>query len=254
MLPGDIAFELSEGILALTFNRTARKNALTEPMYAALAESLEKVDGDDRVRCVLIQAEGDSFTAGNDLGEFAGAGAVPPGVKRFLRALVKVEKPIVAAVQGYAVGIGTTMLLHCDVVCVAQDAKLMAPFIDLALTPEAASSALMPGRIGYGRAFSMFALGASVRGDEAVALGLAHRCVPAAEVRAAGRQLAKALCAKPLQALRSMKRLMRDLPQVEAALDAEFAVLDERFASAEAKEAFAAFQEKRRPNFAGMKQ
>jgi enoyl-CoA hydratase/carnithine racemase len=250
----DVLFELSEGILALTFNRPARKNALTEEMYIALAGALEGADADDRVRCILIQGEGDTFTAGNDISEFVKAGAVPPGVRRFIRALVRIEKPVVAAVQGFAVGIGTTMLLHCDVVCVSEDAKLMAPFVDLALAPEAASSLLMPLRIGYGRAFSLFALGATLRGSDAATLGLAHSAVPATEVKSTARTLAKTLCQKPTGSIRATKRLMREMLQLDFLVQREFDVVSARLTTPEAKEAFLAFQEKRKPNFSGLAQ
>ena len=161
------------GILSLTMARPDKKNALTNAMYGALADAIEGAETDPAVRVVLIRGEGDMFTAGNDVGEFA---AIASGgvqgerhVSRFLRSLARSSRPLVAAVQGRAVGIGTTMLLHCDLIVLAENALLSTPFVSLALVPEAASSLLMPLRIGYARAFEMFALGETVDATSALA-------------------------------------------------------------------------------------
>ena len=155
---------ISNGVLTLTLNRPEKKNALTRDMYQALADGIEAAGPNPDVRCVLIQAEGDTFTAGNDLGDFAAANrgepdAVRSGGNPLLIALARATTPIVAAVNGRAVGVGTTMLLHCDLVFVSDDALLTTPFVNLALVPEAASSLTLPARIGHARAFSMFVLG-----------------------------------------------------------------------------------------------
>jgi len=154
-----IKIEKSDGILSLTMARPDKKNALTNAMYGALADAIEGAETDPSVRVLLIRGEGDMFTAGNDVGEFAAiaTGAVQGErhVGRFLQALAKSSRPLVAAVQGRAVGIGTTMLLHCDLVVLAENALLSTPFVSLALVPEASSSLLMPLRIGYARAFEM---------------------------------------------------------------------------------------------------
>ena len=146
--------------------RPDKKNALTNAMYGALADAIEAAETDPSVRVLLIRGEGDMFTAGNDVGEFAamatGAFQGERHVGRFLQALAKSSRPLVAAVQGRAVGIGTTMLLHCDLVVLAENALLSTPFVNLALVPEASSSLLMPLRIGYARAYEMFALGEAV--------------------------------------------------------------------------------------------
>lgn len=218
----------------------------------ALAKALERAEADQAIRCVLIRGEGDSFTAGHDLADFVGR-PQPSGSLRhalvFMKAIAKANKPIVAAVQGVAVGIGTTMLLHCDVICCAVDAKFMAPFVNLALVPEAGSSRLLPARIGHPLAFGMFALGMGISGEDAVACGLATIAVPALQVHSKARELALSLAKRAPDSLQATKRLMRQGIQALEVIDEEFALFDERLASAEAKEAFAAITEKRQPNF-----
>lgn len=241
-------------LMSVTMNRPEKKNALTNTMYGALADGLQRAQDDPAIRCILIRSEGDSFTAGNDLSDFAAvsAGTAPTErhVTRFLHGLATADKPIVAAVQGLAVGVGTTMLLHCDVVCVTDQARLTTPFVDLALVPEAASSLLLQARIGYARAFSMIALGEPVDGKTAVEWGLARYLVSADGLRAKALAVAHTLAEKPIGALRATKRLMRDGAQLKQVMDRESAVFSERLRSPEAAEAFRAFAEKRAPNFA----
>ena len=241
-------------LMCVTMNRPEKKNALTNTMYGALADGLQRAQDDPAIRCILIRSEGDSFTAGNDLSDFAAvsAGTAPTErhVTRFLHGLATADKPIVAAVQGLAVGVGTTMLLHCDVVCVTDQARLTTPFVDLALVPEAASSLLLQARIGYARAFSMIALGEPVDGKTAVEWGLARYLVSADELRAKALAVAHTLAEKPIGALRATKRLMRDGAQLKQVMDRESAVFSEQLRSPEAAEAFRAFAEKRAPNFA----
>ena len=207
------------------------------------------------VRVVLFQAEGDAFTAGNDIMDFAAAatGAKPPreglGASPFLQALAHATKPYVAAVQGRAVGVGTTMLLHCDVVIIAEDAQLTTPFVNLALVPEAASTWLMPARIGYARAYAMFALGQPVDGKTAVQIGIATAAVPAAEVQKRALEAARALATKPAGALKTTKQLMRDAAAIVAVMEREGAEFAARLKSPEAAEAFRAFTERRPPDF-----
>src|SRR5438105_831750 len=168
--------EKSNGVLTLTLNRPEKKNALTRAMYQALADGIDGAGREKDVRCVLLQAEGDMFTAGNDLGDFAAAAnkGDPASDAALIRgnplliALAQAKTPIVAAVNGRAVGIGTTMLLHCDLVFVSDDALLTTPFVNLALVPEAASSLLLPARIGHVRTFAMFVLGQAGNGKPAV--------------------------------------------------------------------------------------
>ncbi|MBL8309223.1 MAG: enoyl-CoA hydratase [Burkholderiales bacterium] len=240
-------------ILTLTLNRPDKKNALTNAMYGVLADALAQADQDDRIRCVILAGNGDSFTAGNDLADFMsiaqGRGPSVRHVARFLDALALADKPIVAAVQGLAVGIGTTMLLHCDVVCVTPQTRLTTPFVNLALVPEAASSLLLQARIGYARAFGMITMGDAIDGATAVQWGLARECVAPGELADRTRAIAGEIAAKPLGAVRASKRLMRDGALIASIMRRESDVFAERLASPEAREAFQAFAEKRKPDF-----
>lgn len=247
-----IRITLDNGVLEITFARADKKNALTNAMYRTAREALERAQNDDDIKVVLFNADGDAFTAGNDLGDFtrvASGQGEEPQAHHFIEALGRAEKPLVAAVPGIAVGVGTTMLLHCDLVYVADSAKLLAPFVNLALVPEAASSLLLPQRIGYVRAFGMFALGEAVTGPEAVALGLANKVLPRAEVLDAARSAARALAQKPAGSLMATKKLMRDTATLLARMQQEGTVFAERLRSDEAREAFAAFAERRAPDF-----
>ena len=170
-------------------------------------------------------------------------------VERFLKNLARASKPVMAAVQGKAVGVGTTMLLHCDYVLLAEDAELIAPFINLALVPEAGSSLLMPLRIGHVRAFEMFALGEPVVARDAHAWGLANRIVARDELRAETRRIAELLADKPAGALALAKGLLRNTDQVLEQMERESGIFSAQLRSAEAKEAFQAFAEKRKPDF-----
>jgi enoyl-CoA hydratase/carnithine racemase len=248
-----MAIRVSEenGILRLTLDRPAKKNALTNEMYAALTAALNRAEQDDSLRVVLIDAEGDVFCAGNDLNDFA---AIATGQLagdqiqsyRFLHALARATCPIVTAVHASAVGIGVTLLLHSDIAIVAEDAKLSTPFVDLGLVPEAASSLLMPLRIGYPKAFEMLALGKSIIGTEAVALGLANMCVPANEVLGRAYEYARQLATRPAGALRATKQLMRDAQTLTAVVDREIEVFAERLKSPETAAALRAFAQRQR--------
>lgn len=247
-----IKAEKSEGILTLVLARPEKKNALTDAMYKALADALEAADADRETRVILLTAEGDMFTSGNDIGEFAAANAGHDGrrnVLRFLRAISQAAKPIVAAVQGRAVGVGTTMLLHCDQVVLSDDALLTTPFVGLGLVPEAGSSLLLPARIGYARAFSMFALGEPLSAQDALAWGVANKVVARAELAAASRALALRLAKQPVEAVMATKRLMRDSELILRRIEEERDEFGRRLASPEAAEAFAAFSERRAPDF-----
>jgi enoyl-CoA hydratase/carnithine racemase len=249
-----IRVSIEEGVMRLTFARPDKKNAITNAMYATLGDALTRAESDPAVRVVVFDAEGDAFTAGNDVGDFAAvaAGAMDRSEMKahvFLSALARAQKPYIAAVQGLAVGVGTTMLMHCDLVYVADDAKLSTPFVNLALVPEAASSWLIPARIGHARAFAMFALGEPVDGRTAAAIGLANLALPAAEVRAKALASARALAQKPIGALRATKQLMRDAGAIEALMAREGEVFGARLRTAEAAEAFRAFAERRAPDF-----
>jgi len=249
----DIITERTGGILRVELNRPKSKNALTASMYTSLAEIFDDADKDESVRVVLWHGAGDSFSAGNDVGDFLknppGPGESPQA--RLMDAFVRFEKPIVVAVQGAAVGSGSTMLTHCDVVYAGESAKFQLPFINLALVPEFGSSYSLPARIGHLRAAELFLLGERFAAARAAELGLVTRVVPDQQLLATATETAQKLAAKPGGALRASKRLIKQgfVDQVKAAFRAEMQEFSERVRSAEAKEAFSAFLEKRPPNF-----
>ena len=250
----EIETRLDNGVLTVTLNRPDKKNAITQAMYAALSEATERARTDDAVRVLLFRAEGDSFSAGNDIGDFIALGAQAAGpldlsVFRFLKALADLDRPAVAAVKGRAVGIGLTLLLHCDMVVVAEDALLSAPFVNLALAPEAASTLLLPQVIGHQRAFELFALGQAIDGRTAQAWGLANRCVPADQVEATAAELAAQIAARAPNSIRRTKALMRDAEALWATMRKEGEVFGSQMKSPEAMEAFMAFTQKRAPDF-----
>ena len=248
-----VTVEHEAGILTLTLARPDKKNALSNAMYGVLADEMEKAENDPAVRVIIFQGDGDSFTSGNDLGDFTaqatGGFSGERHVGRFLKALANATRPLIAAVHGQAVGVGTTMLLHCDLVFVAPNARLTVPFVNLALVPEAASSWLLPARIGHARAYAMFALGEAVDGPTALAWGLANGLVPLEDLRARARAAAEQLAKRPLGALTVTKRLMRDAEKIAALMDTEGALFAERLQTAEAREAFMAFAERRPADF-----
>ena len=248
-----VVIEKDKGILTLTLARPDKKNALTDAMYGKLADAIQAAETDPAARVILIRGQGDMFTAGNDVGEFAAiaAGGARGGqhVHRFLRALVECNRPLIAAVQGRAVGIGTTMLLHCDLAVLADNTLLSTPFVSLALVPEAASSLLLPLRIGYARAYEMFALGETLDAKTALALGIANRVVPLEKLHAEAASVAARFAKQPAGSLAATKRLMRNAEMLVTQMNAESKVFAERLTTPEAREAFAAFAEKRPPDF-----
>jgi enoyl-CoA hydratase/carnithine racemase len=249
----NIKIDHRDHVLTLTFARSDKKNALTNAMYGALADAIVAAETDKAARVIVLRGEGDMFTSGNDVGEFAmmatGAFKGERHVTRFLDAITRSTMPLVAAVQGRAVGIGTTMLLHCDFVVLADNAQLTTPFVNLALVPEAASSLLMPLRIGYARAYQMFALGEAMDARTALQLGVANRVVPLDQLHAEAASVAAKLAKLPAGALAATKRLMRNAEVLASQIIAESAVFAERLTTTEAREAFTAFAEKRAPDF-----
>ena len=249
-----IDLERNGAVLVITINRPEKKNALTNAMYGAMSDALVTARGDAAIRCVMITGAGDTFTAGNDIGDFA---AVAAGdlkqserhVHGFLESLATFDKPLIAAVPGLAVGVGTTMLLHCDLVVLGEAARLSTPFVDLALVPEAGSSLLLQARIGYVRSFAMFALGERIDAQTALAWGLANKVVPAEALHAEALAFARAITLRAPGALLATKQLMRDGEAMAARMKAEAAAFEDRLQSPEAREAFAAFAERRKPNF-----
>jgi enoyl-CoA hydratase/carnithine racemase len=254
----DILTIKANGILSIEFNRPERKNAITAAMYQTLADALRDADQDSAVRAVLIAGKPEIFTAGNDLDDFLKNSAPIPGVAsenrpvfQFMRALAGCGKPVVAAVSGAAIGIGTTMLMHCDLVYAADTAKFSLPFAQLGLCPEFASSLLLPQLAGYPRAAEKLLLGEAFGAAEAFDMGLVTRVLAIDELRPFAQQQAARLVALPPASIRATKALMKR-PRAQAIQDA-MAAENEKFAAMlqepEAKEAFTAFFEKRKPDF-----
>jgi enoyl-CoA hydratase/carnithine racemase len=254
-----VQVELSNGVLHIVFDRPEKKNALTLAMYEAANAAFERAAQDAQVRAVLIAGEGDSFTAGNDLQDFL---SHPPQgedapVLRFLRHLATLDKPLVAAAQGFAVGVGTTLLLHCDLVYAADDARFVLPFVQLGLCPEAASSLLLPQIAGYQRAAEKLLLGEPFDAAEALAMGLVNRVLPAGELRAFAVAQAEKFSRLPGPSVRATKRLLKGLgdqgPQaVLARMRAEEALFQALLGAPAAREAMTAFLQKRKPDFSAM--
>ena len=241
------------GVATIEIARPEKKNALTVEMYQAMADALVAAREDTAVRAVLIGGQPGIFTSGNDLEDFMRRprqGEDSP-VFRFMRALVDCDKPVVAAVTGAAIGIGTTMLLHCDFVYVADDARLAMPFASLGLVPEFASSLTVPALMGQRRAAEKLLLGDPFSAETAVECGIANAVLPAGEVMAHARRVAERFNALPPGAVREAKRLMRASLReaILAQIRIEGVAFGERLQSPEAKEAFQAFFEKRKPDF-----
>jgi enoyl-CoA hydratase/carnithine racemase len=243
----------ANGVATLEIARPEKKNALTLAMYDAIADALEAANADGTVRSVVITGQPGVFTSGNDLQAFMQR---PPSsddtpVIRFMHALLACEKPVIAAVTGAAVGIGVTMLLHCDLVYVSEDAHLVMPFVSLGLVPEFAASLVVPRLMGHVQASEKLLLGEPFTGTEAVALGIANAALPAADVLAHARRMAERFNALAPGAVRETKRLIRagTKESIAQTIDAENAVFRERLRSPEAQEAFAAFFQKRKPDF-----
>ncbi|MGE0628650.1 MAG: crotonase/enoyl-CoA hydratase family protein [Hyphomicrobiaceae bacterium] len=249
-----IESSVSEGIQSIRLTRAAKKNALTAAMYAALTRALK--DGDQRkdVAVHVLLGSGGVFSAGSDIGEFQaraeGRADLTAPVMAFIRALPSVEKPLVAGVDGLATGIGTTMLLHCDLVYATPSAQFRTPFLDLGLVPEAGSSLLAPRVMGHQRAFELLALGEAFDAERAREAGIVNRIVASDDLEATVHRAAGRLAAKPPEALRLCRQLLRgDAADVRTRIEDEIAIFAERLVSPEAREAFAAFLEKRVPDF-----
>jgi enoyl-CoA hydratase/carnithine racemase len=254
----DILTTKSAGILTIEFNRPERKNAITSAMYQAIADALVDANSDSTVRAVLLTGKPEIFTAGNDLDDFLRNSAPIEGVPadsrpvfQFMRALDGCTKPVVAAVSGAAIGIGTTMLMHCDLVYAADTAKFSLPFAQLGVCPEFASSLLLPQLAGYPRAAEKLLLGEAFPAQEALEMGLVTKVLPAAELRAFAEQQAAKLVALPAASIRATKALMKRprAEAIQATLKAENELFSAMLQGPEAKEAFTAFFEKRKPDF-----
>ncbi len=249
----DILSHTEAGVMTLTINRVAKKNSITVGMYLALIAALEQAGTDAAVRAVVIQGHETIFSAGNDIGDFlSGASATldAPGF-RFLRRISTFAKPIVASVCGPAVGIGTTLLLHCDLVYAGDNAAFSLPFVNLGVCPEAASSLLVPQLMGYPRAAEALLLGEPFMAETALDIGMINRIVPPAEANALAQRQALKLAAKPMTALLETKRLMKKTQAAAVAdrMDEEIVSFARMMREPAAREAFSAFMEKRRPDF-----
>ena len=254
----DILTERSGNILRVTTNRPAKKNAMTSAMYIALAEVFNEAAKDADVRVVIWDAAGDSFSAGNDVKDFLnnppGPGASPQAL--LADALLNLDKPLIAAVKGAAVGGGTTLLTHCDFVFAGESAKFQVPFVNLGLVPEFGSSFSLPANIGYIRAAELFMLGQPFDAKVAAEIGLVTRVVPDDKLAETATHTAEKLAAKPPGSLQAIKRLLKrsSRDQIEQAGKIEGREFFSRLSSPEAKEAFTAFLEKRPPDFSKVKE
>lgn len=249
----EILIDTSASVMTITLNRVDKKNSLTGAMYAAMADALAQAAADDAIHAVVFQGHETIFSAGNDIGDFLHA---PPAgqdspVFRFLRAISTFAKPVLAAVCGPAVGIGTTMLFHCDLVYAGDNAQFSLPFVNLGLCPEAASSYLAPQLMGYGRAAEALLLGEPFMAEAALEMGLISRIVPPAEAAALAQRQAQKLAAKPMSSLIETKRLMKKSQAgvVAERMVEEGASFARMLREPAAREAFTAFMEKRRPDF-----
>jgi enoyl-CoA hydratase/carnithine racemase len=241
-----VRIDTADRVMVVTLDRASKKNAITDQMYGEIAGALARATDDDEVRVVVLAGDGPDFCAGNDISMFAdpaagGQDIATSNVGPFLTALSTFPKPIVAIVTGRAIGVGATMLLHCDLVYVASDAQLILPFIDLGLVPEAGSAWLLPQRIGHVRAFALMALGERLSGAAAASLGLANVALPTADLVPVAMAAARTLAEKSPSALSATKRLMRDAGAIETALAADREALLIQLAKPEAAAAFAAF-------------
>jgi enoyl-CoA hydratase/carnithine racemase len=241
------------GVATIEIARPGKKNALTLAMYQAMTEAIKAAVADQAVRALLITGQPGVFTSGNDIEDFV---QQPPlnehsPVAKFMHALADCEKPVVAAVTGAAVGIGTTLLLHCDLVYVSDEARLAMPFVALGLVPEFASSLIVPRLMGHAKAAEKLLLGDPFTGAEAVELGIATAVLPPDEVMTHARRVAERFNTLPAGAVRDTKRLMRASMQKEISqtMQTEAALFAQRLSSPEAKEAFQAFFQKRQPDF-----
>ena len=249
----DILIHAESGVMTITFNRVEKKNSISTAMYATMADALVEAEKSSAVRVVVFQGHEAIFSAGNDIGDFLNG---PPStqespVYRFLNAISTFSKPVLAAVCGPAVGIGTTMLLHCDLVYAGDNAAFSMPFVNLGLCPEAASSLLVPQMMGYHRAAEALLLGEPFMAEAALEVGLVNRVLPPLEANNYAQAIAKKLAAKPISSLVETKRLMKKglATTVKAQMSEDRASFGRMLREPAAKEAFSAFLEKRRPDF-----
>ena len=249
----DILVHQEDGVCTVSFNRLERKNSITSAMYGRMADAITAAADDAAVRVLVLQGHETVFSAGNDIGDFLNAPPADPNapVWRFMRALSGFPKPVIAAVSGPAVGIGTTLLFHCDLVYAGDNAAFSMPFVNLGLCPEFAASLLVPQMFGYHRAAEALLLGEPFMAEAALETGLVNRVLPPTEANGYAQAQARKLAAKPLTALVETKRLLKkaQAPQVLAQMAEEGASFGRMLREPAAREAFGAFMEKRKPDF-----
>ena len=250
-----LLIDRSDAVLTLSMHRPDKKNALTRDMYSAMAEAINAAQSDDSLRAVIIQGDANCFTSGNDVADFIDVPPAGPNspVYEFLKTICNAEKPLIAAVNGPAVGVGTTMLLHCDLVYVAEDARLKMPFVNLGLCPEAGSSFLLPRLLGHLRAAELLLLGETISGQRAAEIGLANHALPAgAAVHEAARAAALRIAELPPGSISLSKQLLKQgvTRVAEEVMDQEGEHFARLLKGPEAKEALSAFIQKRKPVFA----
>jgi len=260
-MPQEIEIKIADGVQVIRFLRAEKKNAFTGPMYNAMSEALDAAETNDAIAVHVFIGSGGVFSAGNDINDFlrrtqAGTAGDSKGIPApsldFIRRLPTVSKPMIAAVDGLAIGVGTTMLLHCDLVYATPAASLRTPFLDLGLVQEAGSSLLAPERMGYPRAFELICLGEPFSAERALQAGLINAIVPADRLEETAMKAARRLAAKPRHALMTSRRLLRrGYPdRISAMINEEAEAYTGLMRSPEAREAFTAFLEKRPPDFA----
>jgi len=260
----DIQTQCAGGILHIIFSRPTKKNALTEEMYGALNEALQKAIDSEDIKVMIFSGEGGSFTAGNDLDDFLihpPQDATAP-VFQFFAKLSSLAVPVIAAVEGVAVGLGTTMLLHCDLVYASEDAKFVLPFVSLGLVPEGGSSFLLSRLAGHQKASEMLLFGQPFGAEDALKLGFVNQVLPAGEVLQKAIAQADRLISLPTAAVRATKRLLRGRQkqgelssedrQLAAQMSEEITLFCDYLARPAFREAIAAFKEKRKPNFSNV--
>jgi enoyl-CoA hydratase/carnithine racemase len=251
----DLEITVRDGVQMYRFTRPDKKNALLSAMYTEMRQAFDRGDADPAVVAHLFIGSGGVFSAGNDIGEFiaraSGGSTLGAPVLDFICHLPRIAKPMIAAVDGLAVGIGTTLLFHCDLVYATPTASLRTPFLDLGLVPEAASSLLAPMRMGYARAFELLVLGEPFSAERAREAGIINAIVPADQLEATALAACAKLASKAPEALALSRRLLRGDPEpIVTRTRDEAKIFGARLSSPEAREAFAAFLEKRPPNFA----
>ena len=249
----DILIHSEAGVTTVTLNRVAKKNSITADMYGAMADALRQADADPATRVLLFQGHETIFSAGNDLADFRDSPPAGEGspVFRFLHGIATFSKPLLASVCGPAVGVGTTMLLHCDLVYAGDNAAFSMPFVNLGLCPEAGSSLLLPRMLGYHRAAEALLMGEPFMAEAALEVGLVNRVLPPFEANGYAQAQARKLAAKPITSLIETKRLMKQGQAADVArqMSDEGALFRRLLGEPAAREAFAAFMERRKPDF-----